>query len=318
MSETTNAGVTPRAIMILGPTASGKTALSLALAQTLPIEIISVDSALIYRGMDIGSAKPDADERSVCPHHLIDICDIGEAYSAAAFREDTLRLMDEIAARGRIPVIVGGTMLYAKALREGIDELPSTDPLVRERIGLEGETLGWPTMHARLMTIDPVTAERLAPGDSQRIARALEVYEMTGRPLSSYHRGEKAPDPSIVTVGLVPADRAQLHAMIGRRFDDMVQKGFLDEVKVLMQRPDFERDSPSMRCVGYRQAIDYLVGEIDYERFVESAKAATRQLAKRQMTWLRSMQDVTILDPYADREGCVKYVLDVAERIPHA
>ncbi len=296
--------VAPRALMILGPTASGKTALSLSLARALPVEIISVDSALIYRGMDIGSAKPDARERSVCPHHLIDICDIGQVYSAANFRDDALALIDDIASRGNVPLIVGGTMLYAKALREGIDELPSTDPAVRERVMAQGAASGWPAMHERLMRVDPVTAQRLAPGDSQRIARALEVFEMTGRPLSSFHRGDKRPDPSIVTVGLVPGERARLHDMIGKRFDQMLEQGFLEEVRGLMRRDDFLRDSPSMRCVGYRQAIDYVMGEVDYEGFVAAAKAATRQLAKRQMTWLRSMQEVTIMDPYADLDAC--------------
>lgn len=305
----------PRALMILGPTASGKTALSLALARVLPVEIISVDSALIYRGMDIGSAKPDADERGVCPHHLIDICDIGQTYSAANFREDALALIDAVQARGRIPLIVGGTMLYAKALREGIDALPSTDAAVRDRIMAQGAQMGWPAMHERLMLVDPVTAQRLAPGDSQRIARALEVYEMTRRPLSSFHRGDKEPDPSILTVGLVPGDRALLHETIARRFDQMLAQGFVDEVKRLMSREDFDRDSPSMRCVGYRQAIDYVMGEVDYDAFVAAAKAATRQLAKRQMTWLRSMQDVTIMDPYADLEGCRRRLESMARTI---
>ncbi len=291
--------MTTRALMLLGPTASGKTAAVLALAQRFDIEIISVDSALIYRGMDIGTAKPSKMELAVCPHHLIDICDIDESFSAADFRREALRLIDEITERGRFPVIAGGTMLYAKALREGIDDLPDTDPVVRERITQQGQELGWPRMHERLADVDPLTAARLAPNDSQRISRALEVYAMTGRALSSFHAGVKQPDASIVTVGLMPADRARLHAAIAERFDIMLEQGLLDEVRGLMRHPGFDPNLSSMRCVGYRQSIEYLSGAVDYPRFVESAKAATRQLAKRQMTWLRGMREVLLLDPYA-------------------
>ena len=289
----------PRALMILGPTASGKTAASLALSRLLEMEIISVDSALVYRGMDIGTAKPDADERAQVPHHLIDIVDIEQSYSAADFRADAARLIDEIAARRKIPVIVGGTMLYAKALREGIDELPSTTPEVRQEVARRGALLGWPAMHAELSRIDAAAAARLNPNDSQRISRALEVYAMTGKTLTSFQSGHRAPDPSIVTVAFLPSDRARLHADIGARFDAMVQKGFLDEVRALMARPGFSPDLASMRAVGYRQAIEYLSGKIDFERFLEAGKAATRQLAKRQMTWLRSMPQVHVIDPFA-------------------
>lgn len=291
-----------RAILILGPTASGKTAASLALARKFPCEIISVDSALIYRGMDIGSAKPTAAERALCPHHLIDIRDINESYSAADFRSDALRLIDDIRSRERLPLVVGGTMLYAKALREGIDELPETDPAVRAEVNAEGNDCGWPAMHERLSAIDPVTASRLAPNDSQRIARAIEVYRMTGKTLSSLQAGKKEPDPGMLTYGLVPADRTLLHERISLRFDQMVREGFLDEVRTLMKSPAFDPESPAMRCVGYRQAIAHLSGEYGFDEFLARGKAATRQLAKRQMTWLRSMQAVTIIDPLASAD----------------
>lgn len=288
-----------RALMLLGPTACGKTALSLMLAEDLPCEIISVDSALIYRGMDIGSAKPTRQERALVPHHLIDILDIEQSYSAANFAEDAEHLIETISAAGRYPLLVGGTMLYAKALREGMDESPATDPAVRERVTAMGETLGWPEMHRKLAEVDPVTAARLAPNDKQRIGRALEVYEITGRALSSMHTGVKAHDESIAVAALFPQERARLHEMISRRFDAMIGAGFLDEVRALMARPGFDENLPSMRAVGYRQAIAHLKGEISFESFLESAKAATRQLAKRQITWLRSMPDVVTFDPYA-------------------
>lgn len=290
--------VKPRALMILGPTASGKTAVSLKLAQVHPIEIISVDSALVYRGMDIGTAKPTKEEMGEVPHHLIDIVDIEEPYSAADFREDALRLIDEITARGRFPVIVGGTMLYAKALREGIDELPTTDPAVRESVLEEAQALGWPAMHAKLAEVDPEAAQRLNPNDSQRICRALEVFRMTGKTLSSFHKGQKEPDPTIAAVALLPNDRKRLHEAIEKRFDVMLENNFLDEVRRLMARPGFDADLPSMRAVGYRQAIDHLQGKITFEEFRLAGIAATRQLAKRQITWLRSMPQITTFDPY--------------------
>lgn len=287
-----------RALMLLGPTACGKTALSLMMARDLPCEIISVDSALIYRGMDIGTAKPTAAERGDVPHHLIDILDIEESYSAAGFAHDAQRLIGEITSAGHYPLLVGGTMLYAKALREGMDESPATDPAVRERITAMGEALGWPEMHRKLTLLDPITAARLAPNDKQRIGRALEVYEITGKPLSSMHTGVKTYDPTIAVAALFPQERAKLHEMIGKRFDAMVQAGFLDEVRRLMERPGFDENLPSMRAVGYRQAIAHLKGETSFEAFLESGKAATRQLAKRQITWLRSMPGVVAFDPY--------------------
>ena len=288
----------PLALVILGPTASGKSALSLELAKRFPVEIISMDSALVYRGMDIGTAKPTLEERAVCPHHLIDIRDIGESYSAADFLEDAVRLVKEIRARGRYPLIVGGTMLYAKALRDGINEMPSTSPEVRMAVASEAETLGWPAMHARLAEVDPQTAARLSPNDSQRIGRALEVYRMTGRPLSAFHaEASKAPPFETLTVGLLPQDRKALHQRIEERFDLMLADGFLDEMRQLMQREDYDPESPAMRAVGYRQAIDFLEGRTDWAGFHLAGVAATRQLAKRQMTWMRSMPDVTLLDP---------------------
>ena len=288
----------PQALMILGPTASGKSALSLAMAARRRVEIISMDSALVYRGMDIGSAKPTVEERAVCPHHLIDIREIGEAYSAAEFLADTVRLVREIRSRGAFPLIVGGTMLYAKALRDGINDMPSTDPEVRKRVAAEGEEKGWPAMHAELARIDPVTAARLAPNDSQRIGRALEVYRMTGKTLSAFH-AEQTTEKAFpfVTIGLLPGDRKVLHARIEKRFTAMLDEGFLDEVRRLMARDDFDPQSPAMRAVGYRQAIDFLEGKTDREAFLLAGVAATRQLAKRQMTWMRGMDDVLLLDP---------------------
>ena len=291
--------MTYRALMILGPTASGKTALALELARRHPVEIISIDSALIYRGMAIGSAKPTKEELAICPHHLIDIRDITESYSAADFRADALRLMAEITSRGHFPLIVGGTMLYAKALREGMDELPAADVTVRERVAKEAAAVGWPTMHAKLAAVDPVSGAKLKPNDSQRIGRALEVFYQTGRPMSSFQTGVRPVDETIGVLGLVPENRAVLHQAIGERFDAMLQIGFMDEMKRLVADPRFDRESPAMRCVGYRQAAEFLAGEVDYATFVEKAKAATRQLAKRQMTWLRSMQGIPVVDALA-------------------
>lgn len=288
----------PDAVMIIGPTASGKSALSLEIARRIPVEIISMDSALVYRGMDIGTAKPTLEERSVCPHHLIDIRDIGESYSAAEFLEDTLRLVPEIRDRGRVPLIVGGTMLYAKALRDGLNDMPSSTPEVRAEVAEEAARLGWPAMHAELTRVDPTTARRLAPNDSQRIGRALEVFRMTGRPISAFHE-EKTESPlQCVTIGILPENRKELHARIEARFDAMLRDGFLDEVRALMKRPDFDPDSPAMRAVGYRQAVDFLSGRCDASAFRLAGIAATRQLAKRQITWMRGWN--------------LEYVVDVA------
>lgn len=287
----------PTAIALAGPTASGKTAGALALAAVLaprmPVEIISVDSALVYRGMDIGTAKPSPDELAAVPHHLIDIRDPLQAYSAAEFVQDATRLIAEVRARGALPLLVGGTMLYFKALFDGIDDMPAADPAVRERIEAQAAEQGWPALHAELARVDPATAARLAPADSQRIQRALEVWHVSGQPLSSFHQAkDRAPSAvaaSTALFSLEPDDRAWLHARIAQRFDTMLAAGFLDEVKALHARGDLHPDLPSMRCVGYRQAWESLYGHFPPDSLRERGIAATRQLAKRQITWLRSM-----------------------------
>ena len=282
-------------IGLAGPTASGKTGLALKLAAKLPLEIISVDSALVYRGMDIGTAKPTPAELAAAPHHLIDIRDPREAYSAAQFALDARRLIDEIRGRGKLPLLVGGTMLYFKALIDGIDELPAADAAVRAELDAQAAAQGWPTLHAELARVDPVTAARLAPNDSQRIQRALEVFRVTGQPLSAFHtRGTgESPPPRHRLLALEPADRAWLHARIGLRFEQMLAHGFLDEVRNLRGRGDLNTDLPSMRCVGYRQAWEAmdagLSGAALAADVLERGSAATRQLAKRQLTWLRGM-----------------------------
>ncbi|WP_010463974.1 tRNA (adenosine(37)-N6)-dimethylallyltransferase MiaA [Acidovorax radicis] len=295
------------AVALAGPTASGKTAGALALAAVLgkqgtPVEIISVDSALVYRGMDIGTAKPTPDELAAVPHHLIDIRDPLQAYSAAEFVQDATRLIAEIRARGALPLLVGGTMLYFKALFDGIDDMPAADPAVRARLEAQAAEQGWPALHAELARVDPVTAARLAPADSQRIQRALEVWQVSGQPLSSFQTIKKiatsADEISARALfSLEPDDRAWLHGRIAQRFDAMLAGGFIDEVRALRARGDLHPDLPSMRCVGYRQAWE----ELDFQAtrapgtplnmglLRERGIAATRQLAKRQITWLRSM-----------------------------
>ena len=289
----------PRCIALAGPTASGKSAASLAIAQRWPVEIISVDSALVYRGMDIGSAKPNAEELAQVPHHLIDILDPLQSYSAADFVRDTLRLVDEIAGRDRTALLVGGTMLYFKALLVGLDDMPQADASVREHIEVRARELGWPALHAELARVDPATAARLPPNDSQRIQRALEVYEVSGRPISSFQTGRtRNPDSPLEPehlISLEPQDRAWLHARIAQRFDAMLAAGFLDEVRRLRARGDLSTELPSMRCVGYRQAWDMLDAHGDALTAAQLAELrdlgifATRQLGKRQITWLRSM-----------------------------
>jgi tRNA dimethylallyltransferase len=283
----------PRYVALAGPTASGKTAAALAIARTRPVEIVSVDSALVYRGMDIGTAKPTPAERAEVPHHLIDILDPREAYSAAAFVQDARRLVAEISARGRLPLLVGGTMLYFKALADGIDAMPAADPALRRRLEADAASLGWPAMHARLAEVDAITAARLAPNDSQRIQRALEVWHTSGRPLSSFHAGGSSDStpgmPPAALLSLEPTDRAWLHERIAARFDAMLAAGFMDEVRALRARGDLPADLPSMRCVGYRQAWEALDGAWPIDELRERGIAATRQLAKRQITWLRSM-----------------------------
>ncbi|AYH42990.1 tRNA (adenosine(37)-N6)-dimethylallyltransferase MiaA [Azoarcus sp. DN11] len=283
----------PPALLLLGPTASGKTASALALARELPIEIVSVDSALVYHDMDIGTAKPTAEELAACPHHLIDIVTPEENYSAAQFRTDALRLMDEITARGRVPLLAGGTMLYFKALREGLSDLPAADAALRAEIDAEAAQHGWPALHAELARLDPEAAARLEPGDSQRIQRALEIVRLTGQPLAdSYAKREMAPPPfRLLPIALAPSDRAVLHARIEQRFDAMLAGGLLDEVRKLRDRYRLELTMPSMRCVGYRQAWEYLDGVDDYDTMRFKGIAATRQLAKRQLTWQRQFRE---------------------------
>jgi len=294
------------AIAIAGPTASGKTASALALAAVLaprlPVEIISVDSALVYRGMDIGTAKPTRAEQAAVPHHLIDIRDPLQAYSAAEFVQDAQRLIAEIRARGALPVLVGGTMLYFKALFDGIDDMPPADPAVRAQLEAQAAEQGWPALHAELARVDPATAARLAPADSQRIQRALEVWHVSGLPLSHFHTIKKGADSQDKVMAatlffLEPAHRTWLHERIARRFDTMLAEGFVDEVRQLRARGDLHPDLPAMRCVGYRQAWEALDAQaaagpgapLDLTGLRERGLAATRQLAKRQITWLRSM-----------------------------
>jgi tRNA dimethylallyltransferase len=288
--------VRAQAICLAGPTASGKSALALQLADALrpgiEVEIISVDSAQVYRGMDIGTAKPGADERARVPQHLIDILEPEQSYSAAAFVRDAKACLEDIRARGRLPLLVGGTMLYFKALREGLDALPGADPAVRQRLDARAAAQGWPALHAELQRVDGVTAARLAPNDAQRIQRALEVWELTGQPLSALHSRRASAQPGMPDVwpliALEPTSRGWLHARIAQRFDAMLAARFVDEVRRLRLRPGLRPDMPSMRCVGYRQAWAALdSGRFDTLR--DAGIAATRQLAKRQITWLRSM-----------------------------
>ncbi|MBS1134051.1 MAG: tRNA delta(2)-isopentenylpyrophosphate transferase [Burkholderiaceae bacterium] len=277
------------ALMLLGPTGSGKSALALEVAQHRPVELISVDSAQVYRGLDIGSAKPSAAERSTVTHHLIDIRDPAERYSAAEFVRDAQAAIAVVRARGKLPLLVGGTMLYAKALRDGLSALPSADSAIRAALDADAHRLGWPVLHARLAALDPETAARLAPNDAQRIQRALEVIAVSGQPMSALLT-RPAPDrPRLDVVALIPTDRARLHRRLEQRFDAMLACGFIDEVKVLKQRSDLTPDLPSMRCVGYRQAWAFLEGHGSHAEFRAAAIAATRQLAKRQLTWLRSL-----------------------------
>jgi tRNA dimethylallyltransferase len=290
----------PPVICLAGPTAAGKSASTLALAERWPMEIVNVDSATIYRGMDIGTAKPSPEEQARVPQHLLDILDPAQSYSAAEFRADARSLIDEIRARGRIPLLAGGTMMYYKALRDGLDDLPQADPALRAEIEARAAIHGWPALHAELALLDPVTAARLAPNDSQRIQRALEICQLTGQPMSTLlRRGEQNPDDDAnhyLTISLEPSDRAALHARIEQRFDAMLANGLLDEVRALRARADLHPGLPSVRCVGYRQMWAHLDGEVDLATAREQGIAATRQLAKRQITWLRAQPDRVIVD----------------------
>ncbi|MHA3424081.1 tRNA (adenosine(37)-N6)-dimethylallyltransferase MiaA [Yersinia enterocolitica] len=292
----------PPAIFIMGPTASGKTALSIALRQRLPVELVSVDSALIYRGMDIGTAKPSAEELALAPHRLIDIRDPAESYSAADFRKDALKEMADITAAGRIPLLVGGTMLYFKALLNGLSPLPSADPQVRQRIEQQAAELGWEALHQQLAEIDPVAAARIHPNDPQRLSRALEVFFISGKTLTELTKisGETLPY-RVHQFAIAPVSRELLHQRIELRFHQMLDAGFETEARALFDRGDLHTDMPAIRCVGYRQMWSYLSGEIDYDEMVYRGICATRQLAKRQMTWLRGWGSVQWLD--SDKPG---------------
>ena len=278
----------PLAIFLMGPTASGKTDLAIQLRQQLPVEVISVDSALIYRGMDIGTAKPSKAELALAPHRLIDICDPAESYSAANFRTDALREMQEISAQGKIPLLVGGTMLYYKALLEGLSPLPSADEKVRSEIEAKAALIGWGGLHQELSKIDPISAKRINPNDSQRINRALEVFYLTGKTLTELtaQKGEALPY-DILQFAIAPEQREVLHLRIEQRFHKMIELGFQQEVEKLYRRPDLNENLPSIRCVGYRQMWEYLRGDYDHDEMVFRGICATRQLAKRQITWLR-------------------------------
>ena len=287
-----------KAVFLLGPTASGKSAVALALAERFPAEIVSVDSAQVYRGMDVGTAKPDAAERARVPHHLVDVVEPTEAYSAGRFRDAALGLVPEIAARGRVPILVGGTMLYFRALTQGLSDLPTADPAVRAELEEEAARVGWPAMHARLAEVDPVIAQRLLPTDAQRIQRALEVHRVAGEPLSALQSREPAAPLPFATLRLAiePSDRAVLHQRIASRFRAMLAAGLVDELASLRARHALHAGLPSMRSVGYRQAWDVLEGAAPAESLEARGIAATRQLAKRQLTWLRSMDEVERFD----------------------
>jgi len=289
----------PSAIFLMGPTASGKTGAAVHLHSKLPVEIISVDSALVFNAMNIGTAKPDAATLTKTPHHLIDIIPPTEAYSAANFRNDALCLMADITARGKIPLLVGGTMLYFKALQGGLSHLPEANPEIRASLEQEAAQIGWPAMHAKLAKIDPETSARLQPNDSQRIERALEVYKITGKTMTALHQessGEALPY-RLFKIALVPSDRKVLHERIAQRFDKMLSDGFIDEVRALVTKyPKLKPESTSMRCVGYRQALEHLSGEYDAAELRDRGIFATRQLAKRQLTWLRAMDDIVEVD----------------------
>jgi tRNA dimethylallyltransferase len=308
----------PLAVLLMGPTASGKTELAVELVRRLPLEIISVDSALVYRGMDIGTAKPDPETLRVAPHRLIDIREPSESYSAAAFREDALKEMADIHASGKTPLLVGGTMLYFKALTQGLSDLPSADPLVRSRLQSELNQQGLQYLFQRLERLDPAAAAKIHANDTQRVLRALEVIEISGRRMSELQQAEKGHILPYQVLKLVraPHDRALLHSRIAQRFTEMLEEGLENEVRGLMGRGDLSADMPSMRSVGYRQMMNYLLGQISWEEMVETGIIATRQLAKRQFTWLRAEQDCHWLDEEHGR------VLDQAlqlifDRLPH-
>ena len=295
----------PPALLLMGPTASGKTAVAVQLATTLPCEIISVDSALVYKGMDIGTAKPDAETLARAPHHLINIIEPHESYSAARFRDDALALMREITERGKIPLLVGGTMLYFKSLVEGLNDLPEADSTVRLIIETMAEEEGWPAVHEKLRKVDPETAARLEPNDSQRVQRALEIYYITGKSMTDLLKKPKYVyfPYTPIRIALLPGDRAVLHDRIAQRFEKMLDAGLVDELRALRDEYALEPDMPSMRCVGYRHAWDFMHDRISRTELLEQGIAATRQLAKRQLTWLRSTENLTEFDCLTENVG---------------
>ena len=306
----------PLAIFLMGPTASGKTDLAIQLRQQLPVEVISVDSALIYRGMDIGTAKPSKAELALAPHRLIDICDPAESYSAANFRTDALREMQEISAQGKIPLLVGGTMLYYKALLEGLSPLPSADDKVRSEIEAKAALIGWGGLHQELSKIDPISAQRINPNDSQRINRALEVFYLTGKTLTELtaQKGEALPY-DILQFAIAPEQREVLHLRIEQRFHKMIELGFQQEVENLYRRPDLNENLPSIRCVGYRQMWEYLRGDYDHDEMVFRGICATRQLAKRQITWLRGWTSpIQWLDSLQPAQALEKVLISVSTK----
>ncbi len=292
----------PDAVCLMGPTCTGKTALALRLAQRFPIEIVSVDSALVYRGMDIGTSKPSAAELAAVPHHLIDTCDPSEPYSAGRFLRDALQCIDEIRSRGRVPLLVGGTMLYFRALTHGLAPLPEADPQVRAALDLVAQATGWPAMHAELAERDPVAASRIQPADAQRIQRALEVLQLTGERLSDLQLQSEPPAVSLARFALMPVSRPELYVRINARFDQMIAAGLLDEVRALRARGNLDPDLPSLRAVGYRQLWQHLAGECSLDDAVASARQATRNLAKRQLTWLRADPAVAWVPSLAERD----------------
>lgn len=300
-------------VLLLGPTASGKSGVAMALAQRLPVEIISMDSAQVYRGMDVGTAKPGAAERAAVPHHLLDLVEPTEAYSAARFRSDALEAIATVRARGRLPLVVGGTMLYARTLQFGLSSLPPADGEVRATLEARASAEGWPALHSELAQLDPATAARLAPNDAQRIQRALEVHALTGQPMSSLLavRQDSPPPHAFLPVALLPSDRLALHQRIAQRFDAMLAAGLVDELRGLRLRHALQPSMPSMRCVGYRQAWEFIDGAIDAQGLRDRGIFATRQLAKRQLTWLRSMPGLVEVDCLAD--DCAERVLGLLE-----
>lgn len=306
----------PIAICVMGPTAAGKTDLAVALHQQLGCELISVDSALVFRGMDIGTAKPSAAELQIAPHRLIDVIEPNEAYSVARFRKEALLEMDEITAIGRIPLLVGGTMLYFRALENGLADLPASNPIIRAKLDVQAAELGWAAMHQRLSKVDPVSAARIHPNDPQRIQRALEVYEISGKTMTDLHSAAQAQilPYRLVKLIIAPEDRSVLHQRIEKRFKQMFENGFIDEVKTLRARGDLNLSMPSMRAVGYRQVWEYLDGQYDYDEMIFKGVVATRQFAKRQLTWLRADKDAARFD--SQSKDLLAQVLKYLETIP--